>query len=188
MYADTLFDVYNHLSPDEVFPYAPPQGLEALRDLWQDKIKENPDLSKETITRPIVTNALTHGLSLIADLFVESGDTVLVPTHNWGNYKLIYETRHSANIETYSIFNQEGHYTTNDLVTTLENFNQDKVILILNYPNNPTGYTPNNDEVTTIVSAVRSLAEKGTKVIAVVDDAYYGLFYEDVYRQSILLH
>ena len=32
-----LFDVYNHLSPDEVFPYAPPQGLEALRDLWQDK-------------------------------------------------------------------------------------------------------------------------------------------------------
>ncbi|MEX6240448.1 aminotransferase class I/II-fold pyridoxal phosphate-dependent enzyme [Staphylococcus haemolyticus] len=186
MYADTLFDVYNHLSPDEVFPYAPPQGLEALRDLWQDKmLKENPDLSKETITRPIVTNALTHGLSLIADLFVESGDTVLVPTHNWGNYKLIYETRHSANIETYSIFNQEGHYTTNDLVTTLENFNQDKVILILNYPNNPTGYTPNNDEVTTIVSAVRSLAEKGTKVIAVVDDAYYGLFYEDVYRQSI---
>ena len=187
MYADTLFDVYNHLSPDEVFPYAPPQGLEALRDLWQDKmLKETPDLSKETITRPIVTNALTHGLSLIADLFVESG--VLVPTHNWGNYKLIYETRHSANIETYSIFNQEGHYTTNDLVTTLENFNQDKVILILNYPNNPTGYTPNNDEVTTIVSAVRSLAEKGTKVIAVVDDAYYGLFYEDVYRQSILLH
>ena len=96
-------------------------------------LKENPDLSKETITRPIVTNALTHGLSLITDLFVESGDTVLVPTHNWGNYKLIYETRHSANIETYSIFNQEGHYTTNDLVTTLENFNQDKVILILNY-------------------------------------------------------
>ena len=34
-------------------------------------LKENPDLSKETITRPIVTNALTHGLSLIADLFVE---------------------------------------------------------------------------------------------------------------------
>ena len=66
--------------------------------------KRKPDLSKETITRPIVTNALTHGLSLIADLFVESGDTVLVPTHNWGNYKLIYETRHSANIETYSIF------------------------------------------------------------------------------------
>ena len=29
---------------------------------------------RKTITRPIVTNALTHGLSLIADLFVESGD------------------------------------------------------------------------------------------------------------------
>ncbi|PNZ70770.1 aminotransferase class I/II-fold pyridoxal phosphate-dependent enzyme [Staphylococcus croceilyticus] len=186
MYAPALYDVYNHLSPDEVFPYAPPQGIESLRDLWQQKmLKENPDLTAQTISRPIVTNALTHGLSLVADLFVDSGDTLLLPTHNWGNYKLIFDTKHGANIETYSIFDQEGHYTTNSLVSTLENCNQDKVLLILNYPNNPTGYTPTKDEVKTIVSAIEQLANKGTKVIAVVDDAYYGLFYEDVYTQSI---
>ena len=57
--------------------------------------------------------------------------------------------------------------------------------MLLNYPNNPTGYTPNVEEVKTIVSAIQDLANKGTKVIAVVDDAYYGLFYEDVYTQSI---
>ncbi|PTE70899.1 aminotransferase class I/II-fold pyridoxal phosphate-dependent enzyme [Staphylococcus devriesei] len=186
MYADALYGVYNHLSPDEVFPYAPPQGIEGLRDLWQQKmLKENPDLSKESISRPIVTNALTHGLSLVADLFIENGDTLLLPSHNWGNYKLIFNTRHSANIETYSIFDHEGHYTTNSLVSTLKNYNQDKVTLILNYPNNPTGYTPTSEEVATIVSAIEELANKGTKVITVVDDAYYGLFYEDVYKQSI---
>ncbi|RNB38246.1 aminotransferase class I/II-fold pyridoxal phosphate-dependent enzyme, partial [Staphylococcus aureus] len=102
------------------------------------------------------------------------------PSHNWGNYKLIFNTRHSANIETYSIFDHEGHYTTNSLVSTLKNYNQDKVTLILNYPNNPTGYTPTSEEVATIVSAIEELANKGTKVITVVDDAYYGLFYEDV--------
>lgn len=186
MYADALYGVYNHLSPDEVFPYAPPQGIEGLRDLWQEKmLKENPDLSKESISRPIVTNALTHGLSLVADLFIENGDTLLLPSHNWGNYKLIFNTRPSANIETYSIFDHEGHYTTNSLVSTLKNYNQDKVTLILNYPNNPTGYTPTSEEVATIVSAIEELANKGTKVITVVDDAYYGLFYEDVYKQSI---
>ncbi|MEJ7552986.1 aminotransferase class I/II-fold pyridoxal phosphate-dependent enzyme, partial [Staphylococcus hominis] len=56
---------------------------------------------------------------------------------------------------------------------------------ILNYPNNPTGYTPNNEEVQTIVKAIESLAAKGTQVVAVIDDAYYGLFYEDVYTQSL---
>ena len=48
--------------------------------------------------------------------------------------------------------------------------------MILNYPNNPTGYTPNKEEVNTIVDAIEELANKGTKVVTVVDDAYYGLF------------
>ena len=39
-------------------------------------LKDNPDLTKEVMTRPIVTNALTHGLSLVADLFINSGDTI----------------------------------------------------------------------------------------------------------------
>ena len=186
MYADSLNHMFNDLTPDEIFPYALPQGIEALRDLWQEKIlKENPDLTKDVISRPIVTNALTHGLSLVADLFVNPDDTILLPTHNWGNYKLVFNTRHNANIQTYPIFDDEGHFTTDSLVETLQNYNKDKVVMLLNYPNNPTGYTPNVEEVKTIVSAIQDLANKGTKVIAVVDDAYYGLFYEDVYTQSI---
>lgn len=186
MYADSLNHMFNDLTPDEIFPYAPPQGIEALRDLWQEKIlKENPDLTMDVISRPIVTNALTHGLSLVADLFVNPDDTILLPTHNWGNYKLVFNTRHNANIQTYPIFDDEGHFTTDSLVETLQSYNKDKVVMLLNYPNNPTGYTPNVEEVKTIVSAIQELANKGTKVIAVVDDAYYGLFYEDVYTQSI---
>lgn len=186
MYANELYGVFNHLSPDEIFPYAPPQGIEGLRTLWQEKmLKENPDLKSHMISKPIVTNALTHGLSLIGDLFVDTNDTILLPSHNWGNYKLIFNTRHQANINTYDIFDNNGHYTTNALVSTLEHYTSDKVIMILNYPNNPTGYTPTKQEVKTIVEAIEALANKGTKVIAVVDDAYYGLFYEDVYTQSI---
>ncbi|QSF52383.1 aminotransferase class I/II-fold pyridoxal phosphate-dependent enzyme [Staphylococcus sp. SB1-57] len=186
MYANALNQMFNELSPDEIFPYAPPQGIEELRDLWQEKmLKDSPDLTKEVMTRPIVTNALTHGLSLVADLFINSSDTILLPEHNWGNYKLVFNTRHNANIDTYPIFDENGHYTTKSLVKSLKAYNKDKVIMILNYPNNPTGYTPNNEEVQTIVNAIKSLAEKGTQVVAVIDDAYYGLFYEDVYTQSL---
>lgn len=186
MYASALYDMFNDMSTDEVFSYAPPQGLEQLRLLWKQKmLKENPDLSEEQISTPVVTNALTHGLSLVGDMFVNENDTLLLPNHNWGNYKLVFGVRHQANIETYPIFTNEGHYTTEGLVNKLEQVDQEKVILILNYPNNPTGYTPTHSEVQNIVNAIDKLAQRGVNVIAVVDDAYYGLFYEDVYEQSI---
>ena len=35
MYANSLNQMFNDLTPDEIFPYAPPQGVEELRDLWQ---------------------------------------------------------------------------------------------------------------------------------------------------------
>ena len=39
-------------------------------------LKDNPDLTANHMTRPIVTNALTHGLSIVGDMFVDSGDTI----------------------------------------------------------------------------------------------------------------
>lgn len=186
MYADSLYNVFSELEPDEVFPYAPPQGIEDLRDLWTDKmLRDNPELSKDDFSRPIVTNALTHGLSLVGDLFVDTNDTILLPSHNWGNYKLVFGTRHSAQIDTYPIFDSEGHYTTQALVETLDQSNQEKIFLVLNYPNNPTGYTPSKDEVNEIVQAIKRAEDRGTHIIAVVDDAYFGLFYEDVYPYSL---
>ncbi|QPA25016.1 aminotransferase class I/II-fold pyridoxal phosphate-dependent enzyme [Mammaliicoccus fleurettii] len=186
LYTESLYSMFNELNTDEVFSYVPPQGLGELRELWQQKmLKENPDLSADAISLPIVTNALTHGLSLVGDLFVNPGDTVLLPTHNWGNYKLVFGVRHQAEINTYPIFDEQGHFTTTELVNTLNQINQDKVIMVLNYPNNPTGYTPTESEVKAIVKAIDDLGRRGVNVVTIVDDAYYGLFYEDVYTQSI---
>jgi len=42
---------------------------------------------------PVVTNALTHGLSIVSDLFLNPGDYVLMPDMFWGNYRLTYNTR-----------------------------------------------------------------------------------------------
>ncbi len=80
MFASSLDAMFNDLTPDEIFPYAPPQGIEELRDLWQQKmLRDNPELSIDNMSLPIVTNALTHGLSLVGDLFVNQGDTILLP-------------------------------------------------------------------------------------------------------------
>jgi aspartate/methionine/tyrosine aminotransferase len=57
---------------------------------------------------------------------------------------------------------------------------------LLNFPNNPTGYTPTNEEATEIVDAIRQSAESGKKILAIIDDAYFGLVYKDnIYKESI---
>jgi len=63
---------------------------------------------------------------------------------------------------------------------------RDKIIIILNFPNNPTGYTITPQEGDKIAELLTDLARKGTNVLALTDDAYFGLFYEDqVLKESI---
>jgi aspartate/methionine/tyrosine aminotransferase len=62
----------------------------------------------------------------------------------------------------------------------------DKIITLLNFPNNPAGYTPLTTEIEAITSIIKSVADKGKKVIVLIDDAYFGLVYEEgVFIESI---
>ena len=66
---------------------------------------------------------------------------------------------------------------------------RDKVLCILNFPNNPSGYTPTPEEVSELVAALVETAEGGTRVIAVCDDAYFNLVYDDAcLKESIFGH
>jgi aspartate/methionine/tyrosine aminotransferase len=58
--------------------------------------------------------------------------------------------------------------------------------VLLNFPHNPTGYTLTETEADQVVAVLTELAEAGTNVIVVCDDAYFGLFYEDgILKESI---
>jgi aspartate/methionine/tyrosine aminotransferase len=49
--------------------------------------------------------------------------------------------------------------------------------VLLNFPNNPTGYAPTEAEAEAIVASLKAQAEAGTKLVVVTDDAYFGLFF-----------
>src|SRR5215468_9635793 len=72
-----LASVQSHLtgiSPDDAFTYAPAPGRQSLRERWREKqLAENPSQRGKSVGLPIVTSALTHGLSIVGDLFVEPG-------------------------------------------------------------------------------------------------------------------
>ena len=86
------FDKLISLPLGSVYPYAPSFGKKELRDYWKESIyRKNPSLGTTPISVPIVTSGLTHGISISSYLFVDEGDTVVIPDLFWENYSLIFE-------------------------------------------------------------------------------------------------
>ena len=179
------FDKLINLPLGSVFPYAPSFGKKELRDSWKEFIyKKNPSLGTTTISSPIVTCGLTHGISMSGYLFVDEGDTVVIPDLFWENYSLIFENAYKGKIVTFPLF-KNGGFNTDGFTETLDAING-KIVLLLNFPNNPTGYTPLVSEINSIVDAIQKQADHGKNVVALIDDAYFGLVYEsNVYTESI---
>ena len=91
MYLQCFQDKLSGFAPKDIYPYAPPAGKPELRSLWREKmLGENPSLQGKNFSNPIVTNALTHGLSIVGDLFVGAGDHLVMPEMMWGNYNLTF--------------------------------------------------------------------------------------------------
>jgi aspartate/methionine/tyrosine aminotransferase len=169
----------------KAFLYAGSFGNPKLREIWKRmETVKNPSLAGKNFSSPVVTNALTHGLRVTAELFAGSGDTVVVPDLFWDNYALIFEEAVGSRLALFNTF-KGGRFDVEAMKAALAGEGEKK-ILILNFPNNPTGYTATNEDAAEIVAAVREAAEAGKKIVVVLDDAYFGLVYEEgVHGESL---
>ena len=161
----------------KAFLYAGSFGLMPLREAWKKmQVKKNPSLRGKKYSLPVVTNALTHGLRIAGELFAGPGDAVVVPDLYWDNYSLIFEEACGAKLATFNMF-RAGAFDAAAMKRALLAPGAKK-ILVLNFPNNPTGYTATLGDAKRIVAAVKEAAARGKKVVVVLDDAYFGLVYE----------
>ncbi len=167
------------ITPGKYAPYAPSFGLQPLRQKWQEKMREkNPSLEGKNISLPVVTSGLTHGLSIAAYLFLDEGDTVILPDKFWGNYRLIFENGFGTKLAPFNTFSQE-HFDAESFSWALKESPKGKKVVLLNIPNNPTGYTPTKEESDQILAVLKQSAEAGNEIVVLCDDAYFGLLYED---------
>ncbi len=174
------------LEVNEVFPYAPTAGEPALRAAWlEEMVRKNPSMKGKKTSLPVVTNGLTHAISIALSLFLDEGDEIIVPDFYWGNYNLIINEQRKAVNVPFDLF-ADGKLNIEGLSATIDASKSGKVALILNFPNNPTGYTPTTDEAERLVRMLTDKAEAGKKLLVFTDDAYFGLFFEeDVCRESL---
>jgi aspartate/methionine/tyrosine aminotransferase len=185
---DAILCHFSDLNADAVLPYAPSAGRADIRKAWQGEIRaKNPSLGDEPISLPVVTSGITHGLSTIADMFVDEGDLVLFPDKLWGNYLLVFSVKRGAKAGRYPLLDiAKGFDIEGFRRTVADNAGRGKLIILFNFPNNPTGYSITAAEADAITGILVQTADAGCDIVALCDDAYFGLFFDDeVMKESL---
>lgn len=179
------------LKPQETVAYAKTAGNPDLRKLWKEQIiQKNPLLKNKTFSLPILVPGLTAALSYISDIFVDENKPLIAANPCWDNYELIASARRGAEFHQFNCFKNGGLDLDNfkqTLETDAKKYNSVRVLL--NFPQNPSGYSPTKEEAAEICKIIKSLAENGTKILVISDDAYFGLNYENnIESQSLFAY
>jgi len=182
MKLDSVAAYVKDIPASNYLTYAPSFGIPDLRQAWKRALfAKNASLAGKEISLPVVTNGITHAIAIFADVWLDPGDVVILPEMMWGNYNMILTVRKGARIDHYELFNTAGGFNLDAFEETVRAAaaENDKITVLLNFPQNPSGYTATETEGRRIVEILTAVAEGGTNVLAVFDDAYFGLFYED---------
>jgi aspartate/methionine/tyrosine aminotransferase len=183
------------LPSKQIYDYAPGYGVKDLRDKWQEMMLEkNPSLKKDSLSPALATSGLTHGLFVAGYLFADEGDEIIIPDLYWENYDLVFGNNFGAKLSVFPMF-KGGSFNIDGLKEKLSKKGPDgnpeasngvnKKIVLLNFPNNPTGYSPTKKEAEEMVEVI-SEASKKEAIVVICDDAYFGLNFEDnVFEESV---
>ena len=89
------------------------------------------------------------------------------------------EERRQAALETFPFFDTANKFNLSELAVALSQTHAGgKVVLLFNFPNNPTGYTLTKAEMASLTKILNQTANRGVNLVVICDDAYFGLFYE----------
>ncbi|MEO1369947.1 MAG: aminotransferase class I/II-fold pyridoxal phosphate-dependent enzyme, partial [Acidobacteriota bacterium] len=167
---------------NRAFLYSPVLGFPDVRRAWADWQRGDqgdpaPDADAVT-TLPAVLGGLTHGLSMVADLFADDGRPLLIGKPFWGNYRNTFGLRRGADIREIRVY-EDGRYNPQALVTALEHLPPGEPAMVLvNFPSNPGGYSPTAEERQVLCDGFAESASR-RPLMVICDDAYTGLVFEE---------
>lgn len=164
--------------------YSPIDGMPELRRRWRERQRRGAPEGVDS-TLPLVVDGLSHGLSLVADVFAGPERAVAVPEPFWGNYRGAFVTRTGARLIHAPAFRDRVPDAAAVARAVAALPDGEPAIALLNFPSNPGGWSPTAAEREELAAALVAEAER-RPLLAVCDDAYAGLVYDDaVPRESL---
>ncbi|MDR1841517.1 MAG: aminotransferase class I/II-fold pyridoxal phosphate-dependent enzyme [Holophagales bacterium] len=163
------------LPTKDVFLYTPIQGRDQSRNAWHKKLVEE-DGRMASVGLGQVAAGICHAISMGADLFFDDGGAIVLPDLHWDNYDQIFDVRLNAKMVAYPFYGEDGAFNREGLRQALTSVSG-KVHTILNFPSNPTGFSPAPDDMAKIAEILIEVA-RDRIVVVFCDDAYHGLVYE----------
>jgi aspartate/methionine/tyrosine aminotransferase len=90
----------------------------------------------------------------------------------------VFTNAYGARLKFFNLF-KNGAFDLDALREAVNAKPAGKKIVLLNFPNNPSGYTPTVKEGERIIGILKEAAQAGNKLIVILDDSYFGLVFED---------
>ena len=191
-YLPRLKNFFRGLEPDEIFAYAPIAGLPGFRAAWREwtlyKLSSHREKLASLMSQPVVVPGISAALFAAARFFLDESEKFVTTDLHWVNVDNIFCRNIGAEIVQFPLFD-EGKFNTKGMKEALFSTSEqgDKALLLLNLPNNPTGFSPSERDAQEIKKALVEVAEEtGKWVVVLLDDAYEGYVYEEgILRNSL---
>lgn len=193
-YLPYIKDFFRGLGTEEIFPYAPEAGLPDFREAWKRwilrKAGEEAERLGGQLHLPVVTPGITSAIAICARLFVDPDSFLIVPDKRWENYDNVFLRNVGTRIEEFPLLKGQT-FNLGGLRNAVHRVwkQQENAVVLLNFPNNPTGYCPSRAEAQDIADLFHHLAEETDKgLVLLLDDAYESFVYDDQAAKGSLFY
>jgi len=154
--------------------YTPSCGLPQLRQAIASKLSQENNIP----TKPeevIVTSGAKYAIYVALTTLVQAGDEVIIPSPHWVSYPEMVEL---CSAKAKFLPSTSGDFKI-DPSKLKEAISAKTKVLILNYPNNPTGITYTKQELAAIYEAI-----KDANIFVISDEIYEVLSYDSNVHSS----
>lgn len=132
---------------DGVVQYAPPGGIHELKEAITNWSRERYGLDYDPETEALITVGASEAIHLVWSAFLDHDEEVMIPSPFYGSYVYQVASADAKYIEVPVLKDGVIHYDIEEFEKRLTD--KTKVIMI-NSPNNPTGYVMSDEEMQAI--------------------------------------